>query len=274
MSSIKILIPTDFSVQGEYAYLMAQNLSKHIDCEAHFVHTMSIPDTVSVDTDGRFTTCGEISVSYLQQQQQIALRQLQQLEQTYPGVKAHLAYGKTIDGTLDFAAKGSFDLIVVGTKGASGVKEMLSGSLTQVLVRRSPIPVLTVMCDRSELEVNDMLVVLDFDRPHNYALPLLSTLSSALGAAVHLLHIAQRHTQVDVARGYMDEFAMANGLAEYHTHFVQDSDVERGVFAFQESHAVDMIYMEHSIWHNRPDASERLVNHMYKPIMVVNPPVV
>ncbi len=43
MESLKILIPTDFSVQAEYAYVMVQKLAEKIDVEVHFLHVLSVP---------------------------------------------------------------------------------------------------------------------------------------------------------------------------------------------------------------------------------------
>ena len=38
MEKLKILIPTDFSVQAEYAYLMVKKLEEKAPIDIHFVH--------------------------------------------------------------------------------------------------------------------------------------------------------------------------------------------------------------------------------------------
>ena len=60
MESLKILIPTDFSVQAEFAYLMVKKLEEKVAIEVHFLHVMGVPDTVYMDSLGQIQTCGEI----------------------------------------------------------------------------------------------------------------------------------------------------------------------------------------------------------------------
>ena len=52
MESLKVLIPTDFSVQAEYAYLMVKKLEEKIPVEIHFMHVLGVPDTVTMDKNG------------------------------------------------------------------------------------------------------------------------------------------------------------------------------------------------------------------------------
>jgi carbon monoxide dehydrogenase subunit G len=70
MESLKILIPTDFTVQAEYAYLMVKKLEEKIQVRTHFLHVLQVPDTVTMDADGNIQTCGEIDVNYVLKQKE------------------------------------------------------------------------------------------------------------------------------------------------------------------------------------------------------------
>ena len=59
-------------------------------------------------------------------------------------VKTILAYGHVARTILDIAEKQLTDLIVVGSRGLSGIKKFLLGSISQKLVRYAPCPVLIV----------------------------------------------------------------------------------------------------------------------------------
>ena len=63
MESLKILIPTDFSVQAEFAYLIVKKLQEKIPIDIHFLHVLAVPDTVTMDVNGNIQTCGDIDVS-------------------------------------------------------------------------------------------------------------------------------------------------------------------------------------------------------------------
>jgi len=63
MEKLKIIIPTDFSVQAEFAYLMVQRLEEKTAIDIHFLHVLNVPDTVTLDAKGNVQTCGEIDIN-------------------------------------------------------------------------------------------------------------------------------------------------------------------------------------------------------------------
>ena len=71
---LKVVIPTDFSVQAEYAYIMVKKLEEKIPVKVSFLHVMQVPDTVTMNASGEISTCGEIDVKYVETQRDIALR--------------------------------------------------------------------------------------------------------------------------------------------------------------------------------------------------------
>ena len=65
-------------------------------------------------------------------------------EATGVKVTATTVLGPAFHSILDEAAKGKFDLIVMGTHGRTGVKHVLLGSVAEKVVRLARCPVLTV----------------------------------------------------------------------------------------------------------------------------------
>ena len=142
MEALKVLIPTDFSVQAEYAYLMVKKLEEKIPVQIHFIHVLSVPDTVTMDMDGNIQTCGEISIDYVVSQKTIAERKLNDLKVLYgSSISTHLELGKLTEKIVSYAQSNNFDVLVMGTKGAWGLKEKLSGSESQLVARQSTVPV-------------------------------------------------------------------------------------------------------------------------------------
>ena len=130
MENLKILIQTDFSVQAEYAYLMVKKLEEKAAIDIHFLHVLQVPDTVTMDSHGTINTCGEIDVNYVLKQKEIAERKLANLKSLYgEQIQTHLVLGKITDAILKFSDVNHFDLVVMGTKGAWGLRESLSGSV-------------------------------------------------------------------------------------------------------------------------------------------------
>ena len=272
MTALKILIPTDFSVQAEYAYLMVKKLEEKIPVEIHFLHVLSVPDTVSMSDTGNIETCGDISVDYVVSQKNIAERKLNNLKTLYgDAIKTHLALGKITDKIVSYSEEHAFDLIVMGRKGAWGLKEKLSGSETQMIARQSKIPLLSLMCNRSDLLIKHVLLVHDFREPKLLHLGLLHKLIKAFNTKTHFLQITtkQNEHEKEAILSSMDQFANLNFIANYEKHLLNDTDIENGVVHFVEMKDVDIICMgthgKASLFHS--SATEKLINHMFKPII-------
>jgi nucleotide-binding universal stress UspA family protein len=272
MESLKILIPTDFSVQAEFAYLMVKKLEEKTSIDIHFLHVLNVPDTVSMDSRGDIQTCGEIDVNFVVKQKEIAERNLENLKVLYGNhINVHLVLGKTTDAILDFSNSHGFDLIVMGTKGASGIKEILSGSEAQIIARRSKIPLLSLMCDRSDLQIQNVLLVHNFSNPKKEGMGLMHKLIKAFNTKVHFLQITSGkvESELGIVESDMKHFAELNGLINYECHLINDKDVENGVVHYNQMNNMDIICIgthgKGSLFHQ--SATEKLINHLFKPII-------
>lgn len=58
--------------------------------------------------------------------------------------KGKIAYGDAKSEIPDFAKNAKFDLVVMGSRGLTPVKEMLLGSVSNTVVHKSKVPVLVV----------------------------------------------------------------------------------------------------------------------------------
>lgn len=270
--SLKVLIPTDFSVQAEYAYVMVQRLAERAIIDIHFVHILDVPDTVSINQNGQIETCGEIDAGYVTTQKNIAERKLNNLKTLYgEAIKTHLVLGKLTQATVKFAEDNAFDLVVMGTKGAWGLKELLSGTEAQSIAKRSKVPLLTLMCDRSDLDIKNILLVHDFTKKEKFDLTLIHKLIKAFDTQVHLLQIVGRQTEREeqTTIEMMKKFAAEHQLTNIATHLVKDGDVEKGVKHFEHLSEMDIICIgihNKSSFFNK-SATEKLINHLFKPII-------
>jgi nucleotide-binding universal stress UspA family protein len=272
MESLKILIPTDFSVQAEFAYQLVSKMSENLSAEIHFLHVMNAPDTVAMDAAGNIDTCGDIDINYLLKQKDIAERQLQQLRNLYgSSISCHFVVGKLTDQIINFAEANHFDLIAMGTKGAWGLDEIFSGSETQLVARRSKVPVLSLMCDRSDLRIQNILLVHNFNQPAKENMPFMHKLIGAFNTKIHLLQIKACKTAAEKSEleTNMKTFATLNNISNFACHVINDTDVERGVAHFDQLNQMDIVCIgthgRGGLFHH--SATEKLINHLFKPII-------
>ncbi|MBL7817849.1 MAG: universal stress protein [Saprospiraceae bacterium] len=270
--TLKVLIPTDFSVQAEYAYIMVQRLAERANIDIHFAHVLDVPDTVTMGKNGTIETCGEIDAGYVTSQKNIVERKLNNLKTLYgEDIQTHLILGKVTQATVKFAEENDFDLVVMGTKGAWGLKEMLSGTEAQSIARRSKVPLLTLMCDRSDLDIENILLVHDFTKNEKADLKLIHKLIKAFNTKIHLLQVVPRQTEREeqATLEAMKQFAAHNKLTNIQTHIIKDSDVEKGVTHFAQLSIMDIICIgthgKGGFFHK--SATEKLINHLFKPII-------
>ncbi len=272
MDPFKILIPTDFSAQATYAGDLVRQLKSSQPIELHFLHVLQLPDTVSINAAGEIDSCGEIDISYVKAQKQVADANMARLQLTYGSdVFTHVVPGSITDTILQFAKANDVQLIVMGTKGAVGLQEKLSGSETQVVARRSSVPVLSLMCDRSHLQLNKLLLVHDFSHPLQGELAPLQKLLDAFSPGMLFLQVVKgdAEEQRELVEANMKRFAEINGIDEYEPYLVSDHDVLHGVNRFTQLHEVDVVCIgilgSAHLFHEH--TTEKLINHLYKPIL-------
>jgi nucleotide-binding universal stress UspA family protein len=270
MEKLKVLIPTDFSVQAEYAFILVNRLQSKLPMEIHFLHVLNFPETVTMDSFGNISTCGEIDAGYVTVQRDLAANKLAALKAQYGNeVSTHSVVGRTTHAIVDFAEGGKFDLIAMGTKGAWGLKERLSGTETQHVARKTSVPVLSLMCDRSDLEIQHFLLVHDFTDSTDQELSLMKKLQTAFHANLHFLQIIKNEDDITRVKQAMEDFANRHGLTNYEKHTLKDTDVESGVIHFNQMNAMDIIcigtHQKGGIFHS--SATEKLINHLFKPII-------
>lgn len=134
-----ILVPTDFSSCSEQALDYAVELANRLDARIALLSVIGIP-SYGVPELGVGITASMID--NLISDNQSALDQLAKNRQ--PVSQTLVRAGDARDVILQTADELKTDLIVMGTHGRRGVSRALLGSVAEMIVRTSKIPVLTV----------------------------------------------------------------------------------------------------------------------------------
>jgi len=135
----KILVPTDFSDNALKAVAHACEIAKKSNAVIHLLHvepTLSMA-TMQADPSGKKVVADKTDHLNLS---------LETIADVYPDVKilSFVVGGNVIPSILAYAEKENPDLIVMGTKGASGLKKIFAGSVTAGIIGKTNFPVLTV----------------------------------------------------------------------------------------------------------------------------------
>ena len=142
----RLLVPVDYSEQSrralEYAGQLAEAFSAKLDIVHCFDRPSYVSDDVFIERGGKRRPLIEV----LREDAEREMAQFLQGSKLPKGitVDSHLIGGDPAGAVCERLGSGDYDVVVIGTSGKTGVRQLLLGSVAGRLVRLSPVPVLTV----------------------------------------------------------------------------------------------------------------------------------
>ncbi len=141
----KILVPCDFSDAAIHAFRFAIDVAAMSGGEIMLLHVIETP--VSADTLLMPTLYFEKEM--LDDMKAAAHRKFKALKDKWlknsqVRVSTYVEYGDVNFTLHQYIAKKKADLVIMGTKGATGAKEFFVGSNTEKVVRKSKVPVIAI----------------------------------------------------------------------------------------------------------------------------------
>ena len=268
----KLLVPTDFSDQAENALKVAAQIAKKHDCEIYLLHILEMP-LQEVDPMGTHSSLPE-AMFFMK----LAHKKFKELKnkEYLNGIKVHesVDFHEIFKGIFQLCKKQDIDLVIMGSNGASGLREMLIGSNTEKVVRTSATPVLVVKKEHEIFNIANFVFASDFKDESKATFKKAMEFANKLGAKMHLLMVNTPNKFITSAeanqrmRNFLESFKTSN-----HTlNIYNDMSIEKGIMHFSESIGADLIGMS---THGRQgishffngSISEDLVNHAKRPVI-------
>ena len=235
-----IIVPVDFSEQSENALKVAASLAKKHNAELLVLHMLELNEAVMTSAEGLHV---EQTVFFIK----LAEKRLTSfLDKTYlkdikltPIIKHFKVFGEV----NDVAKKHGADLIVMGSHGTDGLKEIFVGSNAEKVVRNADVPVLVIKKEIADFKVNDLVFACDFREEGLVAFQKAIDFAETLSAKLHLVYI---NTPGEDFLSHRDiykkvtEFLQKSGVGK-EVEIYNDYSVERGVLNFSESIGADAI---------------------------------
>jgi len=138
----KILVAIDGSDHAEKAFHHAMVLAQKFESKVLVVHVMS-PPRAGGDM-GQFPVQEAVKLA-IEEEESIMSKFTSIAQQEFgQQVQTVTARGSPADEILKTAGSSSADLIVMGSRGLTGFKELVLGSVSSAVVHRAKVPVLTV----------------------------------------------------------------------------------------------------------------------------------
>ena len=241
---MRLLHPTDFSQTADKARILALDLKEPLEASLDVVY---VQERYEVDKTGQTGTGHDYVNTGLTQYQQAAReeeikRYAQRLAALTPaGAQHHLLWGRPVAEILERAPH--YDLMVMGAHGANRLDNYFLGGVAGRIVRRSPIPVLSVRDEAKTKRVKRLLVATDFGDASKHAWRWCQPLVQK-GIKLVLVHVIDvTRLQNDTGYTQVVTEAMHNLDREHSTerHVIREGDPVRSLPKIAEELGADAV---------------------------------
>lgn len=265
-----ILVPTDFSPQSEYALKVAAQLAKKFNADIYLLHVLELPLHLATVDSGQIPEA--VFFMKLAQQKFEKFKAKPYLKDitVHEAVESY----KISDGIKHFSKENKIDLIVMGSSGATGLKEMFIGSNTEKVVRNSDVPVLIIKEKVDAFKIDNFVYACDFEDSSFNAYKNAVKFANSFEAKIHLLYVNTPHlfTTTSETQSKINGFIKKLKPKNYTTNIYNDDTVEQGILNFSQSINANIIGIS---THGRSgldhffsgSIGEDVANHAIRPVI-------
>lgn len=223
-----ILYTTDYSKNSVAALKYAKSLAEKLNYRLVVCHVFDFPTILgSASLSERFpdlesdafkthrTKLEKFCQEHLGEDWKAANVQLHPVE-----------HKSVVKGILSTAAEWHAQMMVVGIKGESALREIVMGFTTKNLIEKAPCPILAIPADASLLPLQTLVYATDFEEEDVYAIRKLTELANAFSAEIKVVHIItedeyEGETQMEWFKEMLEE-KVNYGKIEFKLLFADD----------------------------------------------------
>lgn len=273
----KILFPTDFSNVSNNAFIYALKLADSINAEIITMHVYHLPQANYINVSEylhEIYDVTELSNFENYKDEVPVLRKIAE-ENNLDHVKiSHvLILGNLIEEIQKITKHENIDFIVMGTKGATGLKETFLGTIATKVMNDVKAVVLAIP-ERCKYEpVKNLLFITEYQSDDMQSFLKVKALAKVFQAHIDCLRVVPQHRE-----DYGNDMRNWEELIDNHNiklHSVTGNDVEGIILNFIDSHKINMIAMH---VHHRNffeklfeiSLSKKLAFHINIPILAIH----
>lgn len=272
----KILVPVDFSENSEYALEVAATIAKKQNAEIIALHMMGLSDAVITRDESKEV----FEAMYYMKLAEKRFAELLDKDYLKGITVTETVHNYKIFSELnDVAQDLNADLIVMGSHGTSGLKEVFVGSNTEKVVRTSEIPVLVIKHRAEKFNPQSGVFACDFLESSVIPYKRAQKMFDVLGIKMQMLYInlsgdfrSTREIEKRILNflnkaGDQNPLQSLNKVVQYN-----DYSVEAGIFGYSQVSNADIIALP---THGRQGLAhffsgsigEDVVNHSELPVI-------
>ena len=271
-----LLVPTDFSALSKVGLKYAIALAKRIEARV-LVVTVVTEVTAKVQ---EVTNVKKYQANMLATAQSDGDKLLKEIKAEIGKVDVSfqaLAGYPVVEVIETFAVKNKVNLIVMSSKGASGLKKIVMGSNATAVIDNSSVPVLVVPGEASPKAIGKLVYATDA-KEFRKELKIVAAFAEPLGASIEVVHVVPEgeKKQKDPLGVTAQKLKVMAAFPNIKLHVLYDKDVSKGLenFITGRKDAFVLITFTHRLTFNEKlfgkSVTQKLAYHNSVPMLVVN----
>jgi nucleotide-binding universal stress UspA family protein len=276
-----ILLPTDFSENSWNAIRYILELYKAESCTFHILNTYTpvIPNNrfMASSLQPSIIDAGskESSLRGLANILELIKKSFKNKNHSFNTISS---FNLLIDEIKNVIDTNSIDLIVTGTKGASGIKEVFLGSNTVRIIKAiRNCPVLTIPKDFSYIQPQEVVFATDFKRYYSATeLEPLIDLAKSFKATIRIVYVQNEIKALsEIQQFNLDMLRKYFGKIDHYVHTVSElNSVSKTLEVFADEldiHLLAMLNYQHSYMERmtREPVVKQVAFHTQVPLLVI-----
>lgn len=270
-----ILVPVDFSKPSENALKVAAQLANKNNAKIIVLHVVELAESL-FGTD-QFNVDNQEVMFFMKMAKKRFSKFLEKPFLNNVNIEDQVEIGPTSYMITKTIKENNIDFVVMGSVGASGLKEVLIGSNTEKIVRNSSVPVLVVKKEMENFNIKQVLFASNFELENLKSFRKAKEFSNQFEAKMKLLYVNLPGNQFYSTEEIREQMRVFLNKAEvpYTTDDVMiynDYTIELGVLNAAKEAKADLIAMP---THGRRGLShffngsvgEDVVNHSTLPVI-------
>lgn len=182
-----ILVPTDFSKPSKVAVVYAARLAKEINAEITLLAVVNVNITTDAILDWKKRE--QDMVETVRQNAEQLIREIKEEIKGELKIEYRSIIGFPFEEMVEHTViNDGSDIIVMGTKGATGLKKVLIGSNAAAVVDNSSVPVLIIPPNTEFRNINKIVYATDMVSITEEIKPI-AVFASIFNAAIKVLHV-------------------------------------------------------------------------------------
>ena len=244
----RILIPTDFSDNSMNAIKYGLEFFKNEKCTFHLLHVNPIPTYSAAGTSVRATTAvlEDSMIKESKTQLKKLLSTIKDISDNHNHVFSSTAvYDYFVDTVKREVEDKKIDLIIMGTKGASGLKRVTVGSNTGDVITKVKCPLLAVPENAKYKIPKEIAFPTDYQIAYDMkVLDTLISMARMSDATLRIVHISKKGEDLSEEQQENKEFLhdYLRGI-DHSFHSLTGSRLEAAIQCFVESRDIEMVAM-------------------------------